>query len=129
MASKFETRFLGKAVPKLMAQFAHEIDFILDDLSELRFSAMVDIDQIPSSGEDFVEVDGRLTIKTADIARRVAEYDVLTLVRYKDQLYDVYSKSPDHCGLTVFNIRRKASEQAETNIYDLNGTQAKWHVP
>jgi len=87
----------------------------------------VDIDQIPSGGEAFTDVDGRLTVKTADLASRSAEFTVLTKVRIRDQIYDVYAQAPDHAGLTVFNIRRKFEEQGQSNVYDIDGEQAVWH--
>jgi hypothetical protein len=87
----------------------------------------VDIEQIPSGGEAFTDVDGRLTLKTADLVSRAGEFTVLTKVRIREQVYDVYAQAPDHAGLTVFNIRRKFEEQEHTNIYDINGEQAVWH--
>ena len=123
MASRFEQRFKQFAIPRLQREFATDIDFILDDESELRFSAFTDIDQIPSGGEDFTEVDGRLTVKTADLVARYAEFTVLTKVRIRDQIYDVYAQAPDHAGLTVFNIRRKFEEQEQSNLFDLHGKQ------
>jgi hypothetical protein len=70
MASRFEQRFNQFAIPRLQREFATDVDFILDDDSELRFKAFTDIDQIPSGGEAFTDVDGRLTVKTADLVWR-----------------------------------------------------------
>jgi hypothetical protein len=123
MASRFEQRFNQFAIPRLQREFATDVDFILDDDSELRFRAFTDIDQIPSGGEAFTDVDGRLTVKTADLASRSAEFTVLTKARIRDQIYDVYAQAPDHAGLTVFNIRRKFNEQDQSNLFDLRGDQ------
>jgi hypothetical protein len=123
MASRFEQRFKQFAVPRLQREFATDVDFILDDDSELRFKAFTDIDQIPSGGEGFTDVDGRLTVKTADLFSRFAEFTVLTKIRIRDQIYDVYAQAPDHAGLTVFNIRRKFNEQDQSNLFDLRGDQ------
>jgi len=123
MTSRFEQRFKQFAVPRLQREFATDVDFILDDDSELRFKAFTDIDQIPSGGEGFTDVEGRLTVKTADLALRSAEFTVLTKVRIKNQIYDLYAQAPDHAGLTVFNIRRKFEEQGQSNLFDLHGNQ------
>jgi hypothetical protein len=125
MASRFEQRFKQFAVPRLQREFSTDVDFILDDDHELRFTAFVDIDQIPS-GEGFSDVEGRVTVKTADLVARSAEFTLLSKVRFRDQVYDVYAQAPDHAGMTVFNIRRKHSEQNYTNLYDINGDQTKW---
>jgi hypothetical protein len=123
MASRFEQRFSQIAVPRLQREFAIDVDFILTDDHELRLKAFVDIDQIPSGGEGFTDVDGRVTVKTADLALRSAEFTMLTKVRIRDQIYDVYAQAPDHAGLTVFNIRRKFKEQGQSNLFDLHGNQ------
>jgi hypothetical protein len=123
MASRFEQRFSQIAVPRLQREFAFDVDFILTDDHELRFKAFVDIEQIPSGGEGFTDVDGRVTVKTADLALRSAEFTVLTKVRIKNQIYDLYAQAPDHAGLTVFNIRRKFEEQGQSNLFDLHGNQ------
>jgi hypothetical protein len=123
MPSRFESTFRDRVLPAAERAFGRDIDFILDDDHELRFKAFVDIDQIPSGGEAFTEVDGRLTVKTADLVARSAEFTVLTKVRIRDQIYDVYAQAPDHAGLTVFNIRRKFDEQDQSNLFDLHGKQ------
>jgi len=127
MPSRFESTFRDRVLPAAERAFGRDIDFILDDDHELRFKAFVDIDQIPSGGEAFTDVDGRVTVKTADLVSRSAEFTVLTKVRIRDQIYDVYAQAPDHAGLTVFNIRRKFEEQGQSNVYDIDGEQAVWH--
>jgi hypothetical protein len=122
MASRFEQRFKQFAVPRLQREFSTDVDFILDDDYELRFKAFVDIDQIPS-GEGFSDVEGRVTVKTADLVARSAEFTLLNRVRFRNQIYDVYAQAPDHAGLTVLNIRRKFEEQAQSNLFDLHGKQ------
>ena len=123
MPSRFESTFRERVLPAAERAFGRDVDFILSDDHELRFKAFVDIDQIPSGGEDFTEVDGRLTVKTADLLARSAEFTVLTRVRIRDQIYDLYAQAPDHAGLTVFNIRRKFEHQGQSNLYDLHGNQ------
>ena len=123
MPSRFESTFNDRVLPAAERAFGRDVDFILEDDHELRFKAFVDIDQIPSGGEDFTEVDGRLTVKTADLALRAGEFTVLTKVRIREQIYDVYAQAPDHAGLTVFNIRRKFEEQGQSNLFDLHGKQ------
>jgi len=127
MVSRFESTFRDRVVPAAERAFGIPVVFILEDDSELELTAMVDITEIPATDQGSTPVEGTLTIRTSLLTANLAETDVLTSVRVRDELYHVYSKSPPHAGLTVMNIRRKVSEQDHTNMYDLNDTQAVWH--
>jgi hypothetical protein len=123
MASRFQSRFQDIAVPRLFVQFGHSVDLIsADDATEYRIDAMVSMDPVGTE-EGFSDVQGNVTVKTADFARCVETIASASKCRHKGQIFDVYGEASEHCGLTVFNIRRKYSEQANTNIYDLHGNQ------
>jgi len=110
-------------VPRLFVQFGHSVDLIsADDATEYRIDAMVSMDPVGTE-EGFSDVQGNVTVKTADFARCVETIASASKCRHKGQIFDVYGEASEHCGLTVFNIRRKYSEQANTNIYDLHGNQ------
>jgi hypothetical protein len=126
MASRFESRFQDIAVPRLFDQFGHSVDLIsADDATEYRIDAMVSMDPVGTE-EGFSDVQGNVTVKTADFVRCVETIASAAKCRHKGQIFDVYGEATEHCGLTVFNIRRKHSEQANTNLYDINGEQAVW---
>lgn len=126
MASRFESRFQDIAVPKLFDQFGHSIDLIsADDASEYKITAMVAMDEV-GTGEGFSDVQGKVTVKTADFLRCVETIASAAKCRHKGKIFDVYGEATEQCGLTVFNIRRKHTEQANTNLYDLSGNQTLW---
>lgn len=123
MVSRFEARFKQFAVPMLAREFDTEIVFILDDASELLFYGWVDIDEIPSGGEGFVDVNGKVIVQTSKLTAEVSAFGDLKKCRFRDEVYDVYSHTPDQYGTTVFNVRRKFEEQQHSNLYDLHGKQ------
>lgn len=126
MGSRFESRFQDIAVPKLFDQFGHSIDLIsADDASEYKITAMVAMDEV-GTGEGFSDVQGKVTVKTADFLRCVETIASAAKCRHKEKIFDVYGEATEQCGLTVFNIRRKHTEQANTNLYDLSGNQTLW---
>jgi hypothetical protein len=126
MGSRFESRFQDIAVPRLFVQFGHSVDLIsADDATEYRIDAMVSMDPVGTE-EGFSDVQGNVTVKTADFVRCVETIASAAKCRHKGQIFDVYGEATENCGLTVFNIRRKHSEQANTNLYDINGEQAVW---
>jgi hypothetical protein len=127
MPSRFESTFRDRVIPAAERAFGVAVDFIFADDSELRLTAMVSIDDIPSGDENYVSVEGTITIRTELLTANLGEADVLTKARVRDEIYHVYAQSPSHAGLTVLNIRRKASEQKQTNMYDINDQQAVWH--
>ena len=127
MVSRFESTFRDRVIPAAERAFGVAVDFILADDSELRLDAMPEIDEIPPGDEKYTKVEGTVTIRTALLIANLAETDVLTRVRVRDQVYHVYAQSSSHAGLTVLNVRRKASEQKHTNMYDLNDQQATWY--
>lgn len=126
MDSRFESRFQDIAVPKLFDQFGHSVDLIsADDASEYKITAMVAMDEV-GTGEGFSDVQGKVTVKTADFLRCVETIASAAKCRHKGKIFDVYGEATEQCGLTVFNIRRKHTEQANTNLYDLSGNQTLW---
>lgn len=127
MASRFESTYQARVLPAAFRAFGHDIDLIsADDSTEYRLTAMVDMDEIPS-GEGFSDVQGRITVKTADLFRYVETVGPVTKARVKGKIFDVYGEALEHCGLTKLNVRRKYEEQQHTNIYDIDGEQAVWH--
>ena len=127
MVSRFESTFRDRVVLAAERAFGVAVDFILSDDSELRLTATVDIEDVPLGDDRYQRMEGKITIRTSLLAENLGEGDVLTAVRVRDEVYHVYGKSSSHCGLTVLNIRRMASEQDHTNMYDLNDQQAVWH--
>jgi len=126
MASRFESRFQDIAVPRLFDQFGHSVDLIsADDATEYRIDAMVSMDPVGTE-EGFSDVQGNVTVKTADFLRCVETIASAAKCRHKGKIFDVYGEATEQCGLTVFNIRRKHTEQANTNLYDLSGNQTLW---
>ncbi len=123
MVSRFESRFKKFAVPKLAREFDTEIVFVRDSGDELQFLGWVDIEELPSGGEGFVDVNGKVIVQTSKLIAEVEELGSLKQCRFRDELFDVYSHSPDQYGTTAFNIRRKFDEQQHSNLYDLHGKQ------
>ncbi len=123
MVSRFEARFKQFAMPMLAREFNTEIVFVLDSGSELQFLGYVDIEEIPSGGEGFVDVNGKVIVQTSKLVAELPDFSGLKQCRFRNELYDVYSHAPDQYGTTVFNIRRKFEEQQHSNLYDLHGNQ------
>lgn len=129
MVSRFESTFRDRVIPAAERAFGVTVYFIFEDGSEFQFTGLVDLNGVSGGDEVFTRVDGTLTIKTSALVAKVEDTDVLTSVRIREEVFHVFAKSPSICGFTVFNIRRKASEQDHTNMYDMNDQQAVWHDP
>lgn len=126
MASRFESTYQERVIPAAFRAFGQTVDLIsADDATEYRIDAMVSMDPVGTE-EGFSDVQGNVTVKTADFARCVETIASASKCRHKGQIFDVYGEASEHCGLTVFNIRRKHSEQANTNLYDISGNQTLW---
>lgn len=127
MASRFESTYQARVLPAAFRAFGKDIDLITaDESTEYRLTALVDLDEV-GTGEGFSDIQGKITVKTADLFRHVETVGSLTKARVKGKIYDVYGEATEHCGLTVLNIRRKSDEQAHTNMFDISGEQAVWH--
>lgn len=126
MASRFESTYQERVLPAAFRAFGQSVDLIsADDASEYKITAMVAMDEV-GTGEGFSDVQGKVTVKTADFLRCVETIASAAKCRHKGKIFDVYGEATEHCGLIVFNIRRKHSEQANTNLYDLSGNQTLW---
>jgi hypothetical protein len=126
MASRFESTYQERVLPAAFRAFGQSVDLIsADDATEYRIDAMVSMDPVGTE-EGFSDVQGNVTVKTADFARCVETIASASKCRHKGQIFDVYGEASEHCGLTVFNIRRKHSEQDNTNLYDISGNQTLW---
>lgn len=124
MASVFETFFAAHAMPILRSQFDKEVDMINGSGAEVRFAAMVDLDEIPAA-EGFADLQGRVSIKTSDLTEAINPDGLGSWLkcRYRGELFDVYASMPDDYGSTVFNIRRRYEEQQQSNLFDVSGRQ------
>lgn len=126
MSSRFESTYQARVLPAAFRAFGQTVDLIsADDATEYRIDAMVAMDEV-GAGEGFSDVQGKVTVKTDDFTRCVETIASASKCRHKGKIFDVYGEATEHCGLTVFNIRRKHSEQANTNLYDLSGNQTLW---
>lgn len=95
-----------------------------DDGLEFKASAIVDLDEIPTAAAGFVELEGRMSILTADLTAIQRRIELLRIALIRGKEFDVYGRSVDHFGQTVFNVRRRNEEESEyTNLYDLHGRQ------
>ena len=126
MVSRFETRFVSQGLPLLERQFSQSADFFqTDDTDEITIACFIDLGDV-SQGTGFSDLEGRVTVRTADMLARVSSFGSLSGVRIGEEEFHVYAHSTSEFGVTVFNIRRKASEQDHTNMFDMNDQQAVW---
>lgn len=127
MVSRFESSFQTRVVPVALRAFGLNVDLITADGSkEYRFTGMLNLEDL-QEGEGFSDLRGRLTIRTSDLLAKVESFAELQRVRINDEIFHVYGHKIAGAGLTVFNIRRKASEQQHSNIFDINDQQATWY--
>lgn len=126
MASRFESTYQERVLPAAFRAFGQSADLIsADDASEYKITAMVAMDEV-GTGEGFSDVQGKVSVKAVDLFRCIENIASAAKFRHKGQIFDVYGEATEQCGLIVFNVRRKHSEQANTNLYDLSGNQTLW---
>ena len=113
MASRFESRFQDIAVPRLFYQFGHSVDLIsADDASEYKITAMVAMDPV-GTGEGFSDVQGSVTVKTADFLRCVETIASAAKCRHKGKIFDVYGEATEQSGHdAIIQARRHKPTEA-----------------
>jgi hypothetical protein len=124
MSSRFDTFFKNHARPFLAREFNQPVVLILTNNEEIHVMAFVSTEDIPTE-DGFSDLQGKLSVATDQLyslmdRTRLGE---ITLVRYRNELYDVYAHNPDQCGGTVFNIRRRYEEQQHSNFFDITHNQ------
>jgi hypothetical protein len=123
MSSAFSRRAAVVGTPLAIRHNGETVTLYGDDDSETKVSAIVDLDDATSAGEGFVEIEGRLSVRTADFSGKINPNGVVRSALIRGHVYYTFSQSTDQNGLTTFNIRRKFDEQQQSNLYDLHGNQ------
>lgn len=123
MSSAFSRRAAVVGTPLAIRHNAELVTLYGDENAETRVSAIVDLDDATSAGEGFVEIEGRLSVRTTDFSGKIIPNGVVRSALIRGEVYYTFAQSTDRNGLTTFNIRRKYEEQQQSNLYDLHGEQ------
>lgn len=104
---------------------------VLHDADDTSLTAIVDIPDVIDTAEGTIDVTGSILVATSDLVNLRLDIAVVLEATIRKTVWHLYDQSTDEFGMTRFTIRRKHDETNHkySNLYDINGTQAKWHVP
>lgn len=127
MSNPFSLRSAAIGAPLGIRHNGETITLTFADATTKRVVAIVDISDPEQVLDGPVEVNGKISIKTADVARFVTPNGVAMSATIRDQEWHLYGQAPDQFGMTTINIRRKFDESIHSNIYDISDRQATWN--
>jgi len=127
MSNPFASRLASIGAPLGIRHNGESITLTFDDDSTAVVTAIVDIKEQQQVNDGESQVEGNISIRTADVADIITPQGVPLRATVREQIWHVYGRGPDQFGMTTFLIRRVFAEADHTNMYDISDTQAVWH--
>lgn len=123
MNSPFATRLAAVGAPLGTRHNGESITFSNAADQTAIVKAIVEIDDVTSAADGYIDITGRLFVETAVVLQKLSPLGTILKAVVRGTQWHVYEQSENRDGLVFINIRRKFAEQQHTNLYDLHGNQ------